>query len=501
MNANDEPMKTPATESQTTPSPISIESAISIGISADQLSAVMTVRPYNLKGESVSKDKLWSIILDWGIHRERMLVDEIRRVLTLLDEAGKRGDFTPIKVEIAKGVAPTPGENGWVRFYHPMAKRVKLLEDGRADFRNIDRYINVKIGEKLATKFEGIPGNPGFDVFGNIIPAPAIKRPKLVLGKNIEERNVVEEGKELQEYFAASNGVIFVTETSITVSPELQIAGNVGLSTGNIQFEGNVIVRGDIEPGSIVECTGSLVVYGNLESNQIKVGQDLIVHGGIKGSGTEIIQVTGRVQAKFIENAHLETEGDIIIEGAILNSTVDTLGSVLLSGSNGNLVSSKVRTNEGVSVMSLGSSAELDVTVELGFHFKNDRSFQEITRKIQMGEKEMEKILPKIQQIKHMVQRSRGNLPEDKKVAFKTVFEDYNKKLKILNMLKFKQDALKSSRFNPGSVRLAVQKGAYPGAVIHYRRQIEKITKFQSSFMMVFEPGQDKAMMVALQTK
>ncbi|WP_080737101.1 FapA family protein [Leptospira borgpetersenii] len=194
-------------------------------------------------------------------------------------------------------------------------------------------------------------------------------------------------------------------------------------------------------------------------------------------------------------------EGDIVLEGAILNSTIDTLGSIVLSGSNGNLVSSKIRTNEGISVISLGSSAELDVTVELGFHFKNDRAFQEISRKIQMGEKEMEKILPKIQQIKHMVQRSRGNLPEDKKTAFKTIFEDYNKKIKILNLLKFKQDSLKSARFNSGAVRLAVQKGAFPGTVIHYRRQVEKITKFQSSFMMVFEPGQEKAIMVALQIK
>ncbi|AOP34531.1 polymerase [Leptospira tipperaryensis] len=497
MNANDEPMNTPTPESQI--SPISVESAISIAISPDQLSAILTVRPYNLKGETVSKDKLWSVIMEWGIHRERMLTDEIRRILTLLDEAGKKNDFTPIKVEVAKGVAPTPGENGWVRFYHPMAKRVKLLEDGRADFRNIDRYINVKIGEKLATKFEGTPGTPGFDVFGNIIPPPAIKRPKLVVGNNIEERNVTEEGKELQEYHATTNGVIFVTESSINVSPELQIAGNVGLSTGNIQFDGNVIVRGDIEPGSVVECSGSLVIYGNLESNTVKVGQDLIVHGGIKGGSEDIIQVIGRVQAKFIENARLETEGDIIIEGAILNSTIDTLGSIILNGSNGNLVSSKVRTNEGISLSSLGSNAELDVNIELGFHFKNDRSFQDITRKIQLGEKEMEKILPKIQQIKHLVQRSRGNLPEDKKAAFKSVFEDYNKKLKILNMLKFKQDTLKGARFNPGSVRLAVQKGAHPGAVIHYRRQIEKITKFQSAFMMVFEPGQDKAMMVSLQ--
>lgn len=252
MNANEKPMNTPEPQI----SPVSIDSAITIVVSQDQLSATITVRPYNLKGETLSKDKLWSVIQNWGIHSDRVLTDEVRKILNLLERAAQKGDFTPIKMEIAKGVAPVPGENGWVRFYHPMSKRVKLLEDGRADFRNIDRYINVKVGEKLATKFEGIPGVPGFDVFGNIIPAPPIKKPKLVIGNHIEEKNVLEEGKNLQEYFATSNGVLFATEVSITVSPELQIAGNVGLSTGNIQFDGNVIVRGDVEPGSVVECTG-----------------------------------------------------------------------------------------------------------------------------------------------------------------------------------------------------------------------------------------------------
>lgn len=88
MNANKKPINTPTPESQV--SPISIDSAVSISISPDQLSATITVRPYNLKGEAVSKDKLWNIILDWGIHTERILVDEVRRVLALLDEAGKK---------------------------------------------------------------------------------------------------------------------------------------------------------------------------------------------------------------------------------------------------------------------------------------------------------------------------------------------------------------------------------------------------------------------------
>ncbi len=91
MNANEEPMNTPTPESQI--SPVSIESAITIVVSTDQLSATITVRPYNLKGTILSKDKLWSVIQDWGIHRDRVLTDEIRKILNLLERAAQKGGF------------------------------------------------------------------------------------------------------------------------------------------------------------------------------------------------------------------------------------------------------------------------------------------------------------------------------------------------------------------------------------------------------------------------
>lgn len=56
MNANEKPMNTPTPESQI--SPVSIDSAITIVVSQDKLSAIITVRPYNLKGETLSKEKL-----------------------------------------------------------------------------------------------------------------------------------------------------------------------------------------------------------------------------------------------------------------------------------------------------------------------------------------------------------------------------------------------------------------------------------------------------------
>ncbi|MBK9500815.1 MAG: DUF342 domain-containing protein [Leptospiraceae bacterium] len=66
------------------------------------------------------------------------------------------------------------------------------------------------------------------------------------------------------EYTSACDGVLFSTDESVTVSPELRIDQSVGITTGNVKYNGTVNVMGSIEDGSRVECEGSLNVGENL---------------------------------------------------------------------------------------------------------------------------------------------------------------------------------------------------------------------------------------------
>ncbi|WP_010411307.1 DUF342 domain-containing protein [Leptospira inadai] len=477
------------------------ESVFTLKVANDALSAELTIRPGMIKGRSLSTGVILEFLHDREISQERVLSDQIYQTLKNLADATSKMNFSPVTFPVAAGLSPTKGEDGWLKFYHPQAQRVKIGEDGKADFRNIDRYIYVKEGEKLASLFEGIPGKAGIDVFGKPIAPPPIKRPKLTVGKNVQERQTIVDGKPLRDYHATTNGAVFSTDSSVTVSQELQIDSNVGIGTGNVNYDGNVLVKGDIESGASVVTNGSLIVKGNIESSDLTVARDLEASGGIKGDGKNVIKVGGHLNAKFIENAEIEVDGDVVIEGFILNSKIHCLGTIALNGSNANLVSSSVTVFTGLVCSNLGSQAELDTVVELGFHFRNDRAFEELTKRLHSAEKEMEKVLPKIQQIKQLVQRSRGQIPEDKKEGYRKIFEEYNEKNRFIEALKQKIEVLRTARFHPGEVQLVVRKGAYKGAIIKYRRQIEKIDKFQSAFMMRFHPGQDKAAMVAVKAQ
>ncbi len=89
----------------------------------------------------------------YGVHPDRILMKdvdaaalEIEKILKNPEEVKKEHNFV-----VGKGIPAKQGESGWIKFFFPRATRVVLKDDGNADFRNINKYVHVKEGEKLAT--------------------------------------------------------------------------------------------------------------------------------------------------------------------------------------------------------------------------------------------------------------------------------------------------------------------------------------------------------------
>lgn len=483
---------------------IDIDKGFKIEILDGGLSAFLVVQPTWLVGREVSIADIVLTLERYTVHQDRAdfqgmekIINEVNTVLR-----NKKNLSTPLRYLIATGRPPVEGVDGWVRYLFPRASRVVIRDDGSADFRNIDRYIHVKKDDKLAVLFEGLPGKQGIDVFNKPVYPKPIERAKIKIGNNIRETTESNPENELTTvhvFYATCNGVIYTGDNSITVSPELTIESDVGLETGNIRYEGTVKVQGSIIEGSQVFCKGSLHVSENVESMDVTVEENLEVKGGIKGKDKTkgLIKVHGDIRAKFIENANIEVEGDVIVENNILNSKILCLGSIFVTSDNSSIVASDIVVYSGVSTANLGSTAEMDTKIEIGFHFKNNRLYQEGKEKLANYEQEALDLEPKILKIKEFVTRSRGKIDEEKKTQFKAIFEDYSKRKKVITLFTEKLEMLKSTRFNPDNVKVVVRHQAYPGTIIRYRKQIEKLTKPQTSFMLNFFPSQEKAIPVA----
>lgn len=478
-----------------------------IEVSDDKMAAYLTIDTMSINLEELASYQIQDYLTRSELDPDLIDYSAVNYVFSEINKIKKgQGTSTVIHTLVATGQNPEKGEDGWVKYHFPYNRKVVIKEDGSADFRNIEKYVSVKKEQLLASVFHGMVGKPGRDVRGTSISPPPILRPKLTIGKNIrsedrEEFTEMAEVKLFSEYYSNTDGAIYATENSIAVSPELIIDTNVGLSTGNIKFDGSVVIKGTVEVGSKVECTGSLVVNENIESADIVVGGDLIVRGGVKTGQKGTIKVKGSVKTKFIENTILELDGDLHAEISILNSKVYCLGSIIFSGKTNAIMGSDIIVYNGLSVYNLGSNAGLTVNIDMGIHYRNERLFNELHEKIKEVEKEMDKYMPKIQQAKTIIQKSRGKLDAERKKKYALLFAEFQKLNNNLKALQAKYEEMKTGRFNLEKVNLVVSGSAFPGAVIRYRRQIEKISKTQTAFMMNFFPGQDHAPMTAINSK
>jgi len=478
-------------------------SHMKVEIASDNMEAFLNLNTVGLDFSQIESTVIYNYLTNnTKLFSELIDFNKINEIVSILKKI-KSGEIKEplVRVVIAKGVPMVEGMDGWIKYYHPHNQRVVIGADGKADFRNLEKYITIKRDEKIVTIFQGVPGKQGKDVLGTELNPKAIKKPKLEIGSNITSETIVsqeEPDKIYIEYSASCDGVLISNEESIQVSEELKLTTNVGIATGNINYQGSITIEGSIEDGAKVVCTGMMMVNANVESSEIEVGQDMTVKGGIKLKNRGVIKVKGNLRSKFIENAIIEVDGDVIVEGSILNSKIYCLGSVLLIGATSGILGSEIIVFGSVSTVNLGSTAGLDVVVDMGYHHKNDKLYNELGNTIKSAEKELGTLVPQVQQMNNIIKQSRGKLDEDRKKKYKELIDTFKQKNDLHRRLVNKHEELKTSRFNSDKINLIVKGAGFPGATIKYRRQVEKLTVVQSAFMMNFYPGQDFAPMTGL---
>ncbi len=101
----------------------------------------------------------------------------------------------------------------------------------------------------LASKILPEPGKPGVDVKGAQIPVPEPDDPAFSAGSGTRFN------EERTEIFSTTEGEPHLDVMGVvSVNKELKIKGDVGFETGNIEFDGNVIVPGTVKEGFKVKC-------------------------------------------------------------------------------------------------------------------------------------------------------------------------------------------------------------------------------------------------------
>ncbi|SFP46537.1 hypothetical protein SAMN04487928_102166 [Butyrivibrio proteoclasticus] len=292
------------------------------------------------------------------------------------------------EILICQGKPVKQGQNASIEYHFNTNLRAKptLREDGSVDYFNLNLINNVNEGDLLATLHPEIPGEPGVNVFGENIKPATVKATFIKYGKN----TVLSEDKLTLR--AEKSGHVTIKEGKITVSDVLTL-DNVDVSTGNIDYEGSVVVKGVVATNFSVKAGGNIVIKGIVEGATLDAGSDVILECGVKTGGNII--AGGNVVTKFIENATIKAKGSVTSE-CILHSNVSSGTEVNVTGKRGFIAGGKVVAADKVTAKILGSEMGANTIIDVGSDPQLKLRLKELQKNIATAQKNIESIKPTV---------------------------------------------------------------------------------------------------------
>lgn len=253
---------------------------------------------------------------------------------------------------LARGTDPVHGEDGTIHCYfetHPVEKLwLQSADEEHIDFRNRQEINNVAAGTCLAEVVPPKPSVNGSDVWGKVIPAKAGKPATITAGANVR---LGADGKAYSEI----DGSVKIDRSRIWVDNVKVVNGDVGFKTGNIEFNGDVQIKGDVGETFTVHAKGNITVEGIVDRAALSAEGDITINSGLYGKEKVLIQAKGNISVAFAENANIQSEGNIYVGSALINCEVHTKGKVYLKAMGKSLVGGHLIAEAGVEANCLGN--------------------------------------------------------------------------------------------------------------------------------------------------
>ncbi len=325
-------------------------SSISVDFSADGLTASLLVITA-AEEKYPDRNRLLSTLGRRGV------VHGIRN--DALDEM-VTGKIVGQSIVIAKGSAPVHGTAGKLELLVDLSERGKprRLSGGRVDHRDLRKIINVAEGQELVRRIPPVPGRPGRTVLGAEMQPPQPGDVTIPVGPGTriseEDPNIL---------IADCSGALIVdTHGDVRVAKTRTLGGDIDYSTGNVQIDGDLLVRGRVRAGFEVRAEGKIEITGNVEDAMVVAGGSLTVGGGAVGSGKGILRAGGSITVHHVERFIVETEGNIAVAEHCYHANLHAGGSIKAKS----IVGGTVSVGEQLCVGEIGGAAETKTVVDIG---------------------------------------------------------------------------------------------------------------------------------------
>ncbi len=261
------------------------------------------------------------------------------------------------EVVIARGFEGSAGEPDKFVWVLDIAdkNRPKINVDGKADFKRLHHFLTVADGDEILTLLPGVPGRPATTVSGTVA-SEVLKHEPLTIpaGKNTKTS---ENGLTL---YSAISGVATYKDGIVDVDTVYHIHGDVNFSTGNVKYQGTVMIDGDVRSGFRVEATESIYVNGSVEAAEIySKNGSVVIRDGVLGRNRAKILAGDDLNCGFIQDATASVKNNVIIKHYAINSNITSGGKVVLMENEGLIRGGKTVSEKGIEILVAGSEQNI----------------------------------------------------------------------------------------------------------------------------------------------
>lgn len=393
----------------------------------------------------------------------------------------KRGIESLSPFVAAQGKPPIPGENAYIdrKFDLGVKGRPVVDQYDRVDYKNLNLFVLAEANETLAIRIPQTKGTAGTNVFGDTVPAQNGRPIPMPAGKNTQ---VVGEN----QLIATINGQIVDTGNKISVDPRLEIKSSVGVATGDIDFDGSVLISGDVKQGFSVKATGDIEIKGSVNGGEVN-GRSIIISGGITGANRGKVQAVHDVRAAFAENAIVEAGRDIYIADVALHSTLRAGKKIIVEGKGGKIIGGLTISGEEVTAKVIGNDAFVITRVSVGVDPNLQKEYHEVCKSYKEGKK---KLLHITQTLNTLAKIDMSKLPPERMAQINAITRS---QFPIAGQLKRDEQKIleletKLSEMKNGKIR--VDDVMYPGARLSINSVVKNVQEEYRHCTMSLNEGE-----------
>lgn len=329
-------------------------------------------------------------------------------------------------IGIARWKAPVNGENGRVEYFYERDKVAAPAEDenGVVDYKDLGIITNIYAGTRIARIFPPTEGEEGIDVLGNPVPQKRGLEAKVVIGKGTQ---LMDGGREI---VASVDGDLRFKGGGFLVEEELVIKEDVDAGTGNIDFIGNITVKGNVLEGYRVTSKKNITIYGAATEAELDANGDITVRMGCVNSH---ISCRGSAKFGFCEKSTVKCGGNVE-SGSFIGCKVYAGGGIIATGK-GIIAGGKYTAIEKMEASVIGAESYTKTYITLGNNAvlseERERHIERISD-YEFKTEQIEKLLNTLNEL----QKKQKLPPEREKMRLEAVKVKFQMRREIQGLMK-----------------------------------------------------------------